>query len=189
MLAAKLNGGSESPASVRRKRAFLPSPEYHVIAKKKNTHWHSRTYRTFPGFMLHASWVQVSRRIFWLAFFQRGSGCSGLGRDSHEKGSEFVALAAHSGLCRTTGCRSPVLFSYEGHVIFAPYLRMRSVAPLSMMLIVFLWEANSSSMGVSTWTAYCHTDRLGKFTGYMTVLYSPIQPRVSRYGVCTTAAQ
>jgi hypothetical protein len=52
-----------------------------------------------------------------------------------------------------------------------------------LTLIVFLWEANSSSYGASTW-ASCHTDRLRKFTGYTTVLYPPIQRRVSRYDVC-----
>jgi hypothetical protein len=83
--------------------------------------------------------------------------------------------------CQTTGCRSPMLFSYEGPAVFAPYLRMRSVAPL-LTPIIFLWEVNSSSYGVSIWM-YCHTVRLRKFVGCLTVPYSPIQRRVSRYDV------
>ena len=74
--------------------------------------------------------------------------------------SSSLLSCARSGTCRSriTRCRSPVLFSYEGPVIFAPYLRMRSVAP-PLTPIVFLWEANSSS------TVSCeHSDVLYWFT-------------------------
>lgn len=34
-----------------------------------------------------------------------------------------------------------------------------------------------------------HTDRLRKFNGCLTVLYSPVQRRVRRYSICTTTGQ
>lgn len=117
-------------------QARLPSPEHHVTAKK-----HTRNVRISSWCAItRGAFLFVSLRIFWAC--QRGLGWTrtGFPRDGFCGVRHHYSRSCAFWACRTTGCRSPALFFYEGpHNIFAPYLRMRSVAPLV--------DAHSLSMG------------------------------------------
>jgi hypothetical protein len=94
----------------------------------------------------------------------------GLARDSHEKGSEFVATLLLFLQLRILGLS-------DDRVQIACALLLRRARSIRSL------PQDSDAIGRSI------VDALGKFTGYMTVPYSPIQRRVSRYDVCRTTGQ
>ena len=136
------------------------------------------------------AFAYLPSRVSWIYTSREGRGRDSDGIPTRRlRSSSLLSCARAFWACRITRCGSPVLFSYEGPVVFAPYLRMRSVAP-PLTPIVFLWEANSSS------TVSCEhsdvlvhrSDRTRKFTGFYFLFFyfSNFQRRVSnRYNVCT----
>ena len=78
------------------------------------------------------------------------------GRDSHEKGSAEFAItlaAAHSGLVGPPGADRLHTSFTKGPIIFAPYLRMRSVAPLVDALSLSMGsKLEFCSIDMSMWT-------------------------------------
>lgn len=127
-------------------------------------HWHSRA---LPGFMLHGCKYPFTRGGAFL-FASPREGRGGLGRDSHEKGSEFVAT---------------LLLFLQLRILGLSDDRVQIACPLLLRRARSIRSLPQDAIGRSI------VDALRKFTGYLTVPYSPIQRRASRYDVCRTTGK